>query len=54
MNKIKAFVIAFFSIFSVALVIKGQSIKSYYGLLIMMIGLSGLLTLLYLYNRRHV
>lgn len=40
-------------ILSIILVIKGKSINGYKGLLVMMIGLLGILSELYLYNRKY-
>jgi hypothetical protein len=53
MKKIKILSEAIIFIFSVFLVIKGQSIKNYLGLLIMLIGLLGILFELYLYNKKN-
>ena len=39
--------------FCVALVIIGQTIRSPMGLLIMLLGLAGLLVMLWIYNRRY-
>jgi multisubunit Na+/H+ antiporter MnhC subunit len=52
MKKIKALCVAVFFVLSIYLVAKGQSIKSYFGLTIMLIGLFGILFELYLYNRK--
>lgn len=54
MNKIKVICMFLFFILSIFLIIKGQPIKGYYGLLIMVIGLVGLLVELYLYNKKYV
>ncbi len=51
MKKIKMIITAIFFIFSVYLVVKGQTITNWWGLSMMLIGLSGLLFELYLYNR---
>lgn len=40
-------------ILSMTLVIKGRSINGYIGLSVMMIGLIGILSELYLYNKRY-
>jgi len=40
-------------ILSMVLVIKGKSINGYMGLSVMMIGLIGILSELYLYNKRY-
>jgi hypothetical protein len=54
MEKIKAFIMLLIFILSVILIIKGQIIKSYFGLLIMLVGLVGLILDLYLYNKKYV
>jgi uncharacterized membrane protein len=54
MNKIKILIMFLFCILSIFLVIKGQSIKGYFGLSIMLVGLAGLLLELYLYNKKYV
>lgn len=53
-KKIKGLFATLFFIFSVYLVIKGQSIKSYLGLVLMLIGLSGILVELFIYNKKNV
>lgn len=53
MKKLKALIIILGFILSVSLVYKGLRIRSYLGLIIMLIGVAGLLFELYLYNRRY-
>jgi hypothetical protein len=54
MNKFKILIMFLFCILSIFLVIKGQSIKSALGLLIMLIGLAGLLLELFIYNKKYI
>lgn len=54
MNKIKVLIMILVFCLSSFLVVKGQSIKSYFGLLMMLIGLTGFLLELYVYNKKYV
>lgn len=54
MNKIKTLTMILVFCLSVFLIIKGQSIKSGSGLLMMIIGLAGLLLELFIYNKKYV
>lgn len=54
MNIVKILIKMVFFILFIFLVIKGQIIRNYSGLAIMLIGLAGLLIELYLYNRKYV
>ncbi|GAA0182335.1 hypothetical protein SH2C18_47310 [Clostridium sediminicola] len=54
MKKVKAIVAALFFILSVYLVLKGQNIKGYLGLVIMLMGLFGILLELFIYNKKNV
>lgn len=54
MNKIKAFIMLLIFILSVFLIVKGQIIKGYFGLLIMLVGLIGLVLNLYIYNKKYI
>lgn len=54
MSKIKILIMILVFSLSVFCVIKGQSIKSHFGLLMMLIGLIGLLLELYMYNKKYV
>lgn len=54
MGKVKAFIMILIFILSVFFIIKGQIIKSYFGLLIMLAGLIGLVLNLYIYNKKYV
>jgi hypothetical protein len=54
MNKIKILIMILVFCLSVFLIIKGQIIKSHLGLLMMLIGLTGLLLELFIYNKKYV
>jgi hypothetical protein len=54
MNKIKIIIMILVFVLSVFLIIKGQSIKSHFGLLMMLTGLIGLLLELFIYNKKYV
>jgi hypothetical protein len=54
MNKIKTLCMLVLYVIAVFLVIKGQILQGYYGLLMMLVGISMLLVELYLYNKKYV
>ncbi|MFL0267479.1 DUF6903 family protein [Candidatus Clostridium radicumherbarum] len=54
MNKFKILIMFLIFIFSVFLIIEGQTIKGYFGLLIMLVGLAMIIVELYLYNKKYV
>jgi len=54
MNKIKTLFTVFLCIIAFFLVIKGQNQQGYYGLIMMLVGISIFLVELYLYNKKYV
>lgn len=54
MNKVKTLIMLVLCFIAVFLVIKGQMLQGYYGLAMMLVGISILLVELYLYNRKYV